>query len=75
MFHIKFLNMVSNFFKVSSFGVGRDNRICVNLKINKLLMIVIFPSGVIFLPFHNVINLMISFILHYIFWSAILFKF
>ena len=71
----KFLKMVSSFFKVSSFVVGRDNRMCVISEINRLLVIAIFPRGVMFLPFHTVVSLSISFILHSIFWSVILFIF
>ena len=48
-FHMKFLKRFSNDVIVSSLGVVRDNRMCVNLEINKLFIIAIFPIGGIFL--------------------------
>ena len=43
LFQIKFLNILSSYFIVISFGVGRDNRICVIFEINRLLISVILP--------------------------------
>ena len=53
------LKTFSNLLKVSFFGVGRDNKMCIILDISKLLTIVILPNGVIFLPPHSRINLSI----------------
>ena len=51
-------------------GDGRDSRTCVILEINKLLMIIIFPYGVSYLPFQINISFCISFIFPSIFWSV-----
>ena len=59
---------------VSCFGDGRDDRTCVILEINKLLIIVILPYGVKFLPFQMKINFCISAIFSSTFMSVILSK-
>ena len=44
--HKNFWYILSTFLKVSIFGDGRDSRICTNLDVRRLFIIVILPIGV-----------------------------
>ena len=44
--HKKFCYILSTFVKVYIFGDGRDSRICTNLDLRRLFIIVILPIGV-----------------------------